>query len=64
MKVITAKILDSIHLELTQQIFTPAGQFIQISILDGQEEDNLWQTAAKRHFLEAYADEDAIYDKL
>jgi len=28
------------------------------------EEDRLWRETAKKHFLEAYDDEDAIYDEL
>jgi len=64
MKIITAKILDPTHLELNQPISFQTGKFIQISIPDEKEVDGLWQEAAKKHFLEAYDDEDAIYDKL
>lgn len=39
MKVIMAKIIDSIHLELSQLIQVPRGKFIQISIPDDVEED-------------------------
>jgi len=64
MKVIIAKILNLIHLELSQPISAQPGEFIQISIPDEGEEDRLWLEAAKKHFLEAYDDEDAIYDEL
>ena len=64
MKTIKAKILDSTHLELSQPIAAQPGEYIQISIPDDGEEDRLWQESAKKHFLEAYDDQDAIYDKL
>lgn len=64
MKIVKAKILDSTHLELSQPISAQPGQFIQISIPDEGEEDSLWREAAKKHFLEAYDAEDAIYDEL
>lgn len=64
MKIITAKILDPTHLELSQPISTRPGDVIHISIPDEGEEDSLWQEEAKKHFLEAYGEEDAIYDKL
>jgi len=64
MKIITAKILDSIHLELSQPILAQPGVFIQISIPEDDEELRLWQEAAKKHFLESYDEADAIYDEL
>jgi hypothetical protein len=64
MKIIKAKILDSTHLELTQPISAQAGDYIVISIPDETEEDHIWREAAKQHFLEAYDDQDAIYDQL
>lgn len=64
MKIIKAKILDTTHLELSQPISAQRGEYIKISILDEREEDCLWQEAAKKHFLEAYDDQDAIYDEL
>jgi len=63
-KVITAKVLDQTHLELRQPIAIKPGKLIQISIPDEGEEDRLWREAAKKHFLEAYDDGDAIYDEL
>jgi hypothetical protein len=66
---ITAKILDSTHLELSQPIFSPKGNIISIFIPDVvedyvEEEDNLWMETSKNHFLDAYDEGDAIYDKL
>jgi hypothetical protein len=58
--------LDSTHLELSQPISIPPGDYIVISIPDeaDEEEDESWQAAAKRHFLEAYDGQDAMYDQL
>lgn len=64
MKVITAKILDTTHLELSHPIQAPRGRLIQISIPDDYEEDRLWREAAKKHLLDAYEVEDAIYDEI
>jgi len=64
MKVITAKILDSTHLELSQPIHAPEGKLIRITISDDGEDDRLWHEAAKEHLLDAYETEDAIYDKI
>lgn len=64
MKIITAKILDPPHLELSQPVPAPPGVLIYISIPDEDEEDRLWREAAKKHFFEVYSDEDAIYDEL
>ena len=64
MQVIEAKILDTTHLELRQPISAQQGEYIQVSISDGREEESLWQEAAKKHFLEAYDSKDAIYDNL
>jgi len=64
MIVIQAKILDSTHLELRQPILAKKGKDILISIPDESEEEHLWQDVSKKHFLEAYSDQDAIYDQL
>jgi hypothetical protein len=64
MKIIKAKILDSTHLELSQPISTLPGDYVVIAIPDEVEEDEAWQQAAKQQFLEAYDDQDAIYDQL
>ncbi len=64
---ITAKILDSTHLELSQPLFFHQGNIISIFIPDVVEknvEENLWIEASKNHFLAAYDEGDAIYDKL
>jgi hypothetical protein len=65
MKVLTAKILEATHLELTQPIPFPTrdGSTIQISIPDLGEQQ-LWLEASTEHFAEAYDEQDAIYDKL
>ncbi len=64
MMIVTAKILDPTHLELSQPIPAQPGAVIHISVPDENEEDRLWQETAKKHFLDAYDDEDAIYDKI
>jgi hypothetical protein len=65
MRVISAKILDPTHLELSQPLEASPGDVIQIS-LPTEEDDEMavWREAAKRHLLNAYADEDAVYDEL
>ncbi|MEW6608523.1 MAG: hypothetical protein AB1414_13940 [bacterium] len=64
MQIIEAKILDSTHLELRQPISLYRREYIQVSIPDEREESRLWQEATRKHFLEAYDDQDAIYDEL
>ena len=64
MKVITARIVDSTHLELSVPIPVQPGKLIQISIADEDEDDYSWREAAKSHLLAAYDDGDAIYDEL
>ena len=64
MKLIQAKILDATHLELSQPIAAQPGEVIVISVPDAQEEEDVWRAAAQKHFLEAYDDQDAIYDEL
>ena len=65
MRVITAKILDATHLELSQPLEASPGDVIQISLpSESDDEMALWRDAAKQHLLESYADEDAIYDEL
>jgi len=63
-KTIKATVLDATHLELSQPIPAQQGAYIQICIVDDKEEDRLWQEASKKHFLKAYEEDDAIYDKL
>ncbi len=63
MKIITAKVLDPTHLELSQPIPANQGDLIEISIpVDGDEQ--LWKVAAEQNFLSAYDPADAIYDSL
>jgi hypothetical protein len=64
MKVITAKILDATHLELSQPIVAQPGTTIEISIPDEGEDEQGWRDAARQHFLDAYDEQDAIYDDL
>ncbi len=65
MRVMTAKILDATHLELSQPLEATPGEVIQISLpSEFDDEMVLWREAAKRHLLDAYADEDAVYDEL
>jgi hypothetical protein len=65
MRVIPAKILDPTHLELSQPLDVAPGKMIEISVPgEPDEEMVVWREAAKRHLLDAYADEDAIYDEL
>lgn len=62
MKLLQAKILDSTHLELSQPIDAEPGNYIVISVADDTEEEEVWQETSRKQFLEAYDDQDAIYD--
>ena len=65
MRVISAKILDPTHLELSQPLDASPGDMIQISLPpETDDEMAVWRDAAKQHLLDAYADEDAVYDEL
>jgi hypothetical protein len=65
MRIISAKILDPTHLELSQPLDATPGEVIQISLPnDSEDELAVWREAGKRHLLDAYADEDAAYDGL
>ncbi len=65
MRVISAKILDATHLELSQPLDAPPGNVIQISLASEEDDElDVWRAASKKHVLDAYADEDAVYDKL
>ena len=65
MRVISAKILDATHLELSQPLNASPGEVIDISVpSETDDEMAVWREAAKRHLLDAYADEDAVYDEL
>ncbi len=65
MRVISATILDATHLELSQPLDAPPGEMIQISLpSETEDEMAVWRDASKQHLLDAYADEDAVYDEL
>ncbi|MGE3541144.1 MAG: hypothetical protein AB7N91_27385 [Candidatus Tectimicrobiota bacterium] len=64
MKIIQATILDATHLELSQPIAAHPGDVIVISIPEAQDDAQTWREAARQHLLEAYDDQDAIYDDL
>ncbi len=65
MRVISAKILDATHLELSQPLDASPGDVIQISLpSEADDETVVWHYAAKQQLLDAYADEDAVYDEL
>lgn len=64
MRLISAKIIDQTHLELSQPIEVEPGATIQISIPDDGDELREWRELAKRNALTAYADEDSVYDEL
>jgi hypothetical protein len=59
---VTARILDATHLELIQPLDGAPGDVIQIVVRESDK--TAWREAARGHFLDAYADEDAVYDKL
>ena len=63
-KVIKATVIDETHLELSKPIPAQKGAHVKILIADNEEEDRLWREASKKHLLEAYDEEDAIYDRL
>ena len=52
------------HLELSQPLEAVPGSLIQISIQEPSDELQAWRELAKRNALNAYADQDMIYDSL
>jgi hypothetical protein len=66
MRTIAAKIIDATHLELLQPLeATTPGAVIQISLPSASDlEGESWRLAARDRLLEAYCDEDAVYDAL
>ncbi len=65
MRTIDAKILDPTHLELSQPLDAVPGEVIKIALASsGEDEMAMWRQASLQHLLDAYADEDAIYDEL
>jgi len=63
MKIISARVLDPTHLELSQPIQAKEGDLIEISI-PVDEDDHFWKAAATQGFLAAYDPVDALYDRL
>jgi hypothetical protein len=65
MRIISAKILDPTHLELSQPLDATPGDVIQISLASETDSEMApWREAAAQHLLDAYAEEDAVYDEL
>ena len=64
MKLLTAKVVDSTHLELDEPIQQEPGETVVISISEEAEIDGVWQEAVKQNFLQAYDEQDSVYDKL
>jgi hypothetical protein len=65
MRTISAKILDPTHLELSEPLQAAPGETISVSIPTEVDDDMAaWRDAGKRRLLDAYADEDAVYDDL
>jgi hypothetical protein len=64
MKTISAKVLDATHLELSEPISAAPGESIHIAIPEVGEDEPIWKDAARRRFLEAFDEADAIYDRL
>jgi hypothetical protein len=65
MRVISARILDATHLELSEPLSASPGEVIDVSVpSEANDEMALWREAGKRHLLNTYADEDAVYDQL
>lgn len=64
MKIITARVLDATHLELSQPISAKTGDLVEISIRNDDEDHRLWKVAASQKFLSAYDADDSIYDDL
>ena len=64
MRIISARIIDSTHLELSEPLQAQVGEMVEISLRTDEDEVADWREAGKQHLLDAYADEDAIYDEL
>jgi len=60
----TPTLVDPTHGELSQPLAVPLGASWQIAIPDAGQEEQLWRDAAKQHCLDAYGEQDAIYDDL
>jgi hypothetical protein len=66
MKTIRAKVVDPMHLELSQPVSAAPGESIDIVIVETQDDSDErdWRGRAKEQFLKAYDDQDAIYDEI
>ena len=64
MRTIRAKIVDSRHLELVEPLPSGLGPYVELTLVDRDEAEAGWSEMALRHFEDAYAPEDAIYDDL
>ena len=64
MKLVDAKVLDATRLELTSPISVAPGESIRIAIPEEGEDASVWREAARKRFLDAYDESDAIYDRL
>ena len=64
MKTMSARVLDSKHLELVEPLSSTVGEWVQIVISETDAERADWHQAAREHFLDAFDDQDAIYDDL
>ena len=54
--------------ELLERVDLPEGATVLVTVLDDEalwdQEERVWRNAVKKHFLEAYDDQDDIYDPL
>lgn len=64
MKTLVATVLDPTHLDLQLVLSAQRGEVIHLSLAEGGEEEAVWREAAREHLLQAYPDEDALYDDL
>jgi hypothetical protein len=64
MKFMRARVVDALHLELSEPIAEGLGPYVELVLRDEDETEAEWRRAALKHFEDAYAPEDAIYDDL
>jgi hypothetical protein len=64
MKLVTAIVVDSTHLELNEPIHQEPGKRVVISISEEEMIDGVWQQAGMKNFLQAYDEQDSLYDEL
>lgn len=55
-------------IELLERVDLPEGATVLVTVLGDEalwdQEERVWRNAVKKHFLEAYDDQDDIYDPL